>query len=95
MKIENLSAGQIVYDVGTTRMGNTSMRTVSVWLVRIEAVDVEAGVVVASWNGNKARSYYKEAWSRWRKNKPVLVKSGLGHRLATRAEIAAMKAATP
>lgn len=95
MKLESLTEGQIVYDVGRTKMGNTTMYTVSVWHVRIIRIDAQTRRVYASWNTNPEREYRERTWKKWRLTKPVLVKSGMGHRLATRAEIKAMKATDP
>jgi hypothetical protein len=89
MKIDKLQPGQIVYDVGRVKMGNTTISTVAVWNVRIVSVDVDAGTVVASWNSNPERKYYGREIRRWRAKRPVLVRSGLGYRLAKRGEVAA------
>lgn len=92
-KIEKLKAGDIVYDVGRTKMGNTTMRTVGVWHVYIKEVDLEARAVKASWNGNAPKTFYRRDIARWRVNKPVLIDDyGLGKRLATREELKALKA---
>ena len=90
MKIEHLKSGQTVYHVGRYKMGNTTMRTVGVWDVVIVSVDETKGAVMARWNGNQAQKYYRNSWSKWRKERPYLVKDGLGHRLATREEIKAI-----
>lgn len=83
-----------VYDVGRTKMGNTTLTTISVWPVGIISVNLEKRTVQASWNGNPARTYSEGKWSKWRAEKPVLVRSALGrYRLATPEEKRAMKAA--
>jgi hypothetical protein len=95
VKIEKLQPGMIVYDVGRTKMGNTTMSTVSVWGVYIVSVDAEKNTVIAKWNGNKERTYYSRTWSKWRKKSPMLVRTGMGaYRLANREEISAAKSAT-
>lgn len=92
MKLESLKPGMVVYDVGRTKMGNTTITTVSVWMVRIVSVDAERRTVVASWNTNRERTCYEHQWKKWRLKKPVLVRSSFGRaRLATREEQAAMK----
>lgn len=91
MKIENLKPGQTVYDAHRHTMGNTTMRTMGVWDVRIISVDLEKGIVEYSWNGNEPRKYYGRT-VKWRANKPVLVGT-ISKRLATRAEIKAIKEA--
>ena len=85
-----------VYDVGRTKMGNTTLSTVSVWSVYIVSVDVEKQTVDARWNGNAQRTYYSGTWSKWREKRPMLIRTGMGaHRLARREEIAAAKLVTP
>lgn len=85
MKIEKLSPGMTVYSVGRHKMGNTTISTVAVWPVEIIEVDVEQGTVIASWNCNAARKFYKPEWSKWRLKKPKLVQGPFGsHRLARR-----------
>lgn len=92
MKIERLVPGQIVYDVGESRMGNTMMKTVSVWRVKIISVDLEAKTVTASWNGNAPRQYGERHIKNWRAKEPTLIRTAMGrHRLATREEIKAAK----
>lgn len=94
MKFEKLKPGMIVYDVGRTKMGNTTMTTVSVWTVRIIEVDTEHRRVLASWNGNKAKHFYERETSKWREKEPMLIRSKIGYyRLATREEIKAAKEA--
>jgi hypothetical protein len=92
-KIEKLKAGDVVYDVGRTKMGNTTMSTVSVWRVHIKEVDPQGGWVLASWNGNASKKFYNRSIDKWRVKEPVLVDcAGWGRRLATREELKAMKA---
>lgn len=95
MKLESLRAGMTVYDVGRQKMGTTKISTVSVWEVFIVHVDAAGGFVHARWNGNKPGKYYRWQVSGWRVKKPTLVRSGFGHRLATREELKAMKDLTP
>lgn len=93
MKLEKLQPGQIVFDVHSYRMGNTTMRTMGCWSVRIVAVDLERGTVRASWNHNDITTYYQRSWSKWREKKPLMMPVGsYGKRLATREEIKAHKA---
>lgn len=91
MKIEKLSPGMVVWDVHKERMGNTTMRSYASWAVLVISIDLNRQTVMASWNGNPARAYYKNSWSKWRKTEPVWIRSGLGKRPATRAEIKVMK----
>ena len=92
MKIESFHREMIVYDVHSHFMGNTKMRTVGVWTVRIISIDLEKQIVVASWNGNEPRHYHKRSWSKWRFKRPVLITNSCGQsRLATREELKELK----
>lgn len=59
--------GDILYDCHTHRAGNTKMRVMGVWQVRVISVDEAGGFVVASWNGNKPERYYTSSIRRWRR----------------------------
>ena len=88
MTIDKLKPGVIVYDVQRYRMGNTTLRSVGVWEVRIVSVDTETQTVVASWNHNRPEVYRSRIWSKWRLKKPKLIDTGFcgQKRLAKRGE---------
>ena len=87
MKLERIEVGATVYDVGRRKMGNTTMKTVCVWPVRVIEVDLTARTVKAAWNFNPARIYTEREFSKWRAEKPMLVGSITGKkRLATAEE---------
>ncbi len=92
---KNIKPGQILFTVSRHRMGNTTASTVAVHKVSVESVDEETQTVIASWNSNKSRKYYPSEYSKWKVREPVTVPTwgGLGKRLATREEKAAIKAA--
>jgi hypothetical protein len=94
MKFESLKPEMIVWDVARRKMGNTTRSTVSVWMVKIISVDSTRRTVVASWNGNRESTYSERIVKRWRKEKPMLISTGMSgaRRLATREEIKAVKA---
>lgn len=50
--------GDVLYDVHSHRMGNTTMRAMGTWTVHVFEVDRESGRAFVSWNGNR-----KEWWS--------------------------------
>jgi sRNA-binding regulator protein Hfq len=87
--ISKLKPGDVLYDVHSHKMGNTTASTVGVWTVHV--IEVFDRYIVASWNGNPPERMFKHTISKLRVKKPVLVKSGFGKRLATRAELKAMK----
>lgn len=92
MKITDLKPGQVLYDVRSTRMGNTKMRTISVWRVSIKEIDPSGTKFTASWNSNPVRNYYHVPTS-WKKKEPFLVTcvNGYGKRRPTKAELAEHK----
>ena len=90
-KIEKLTPDQVLWSVESGRMGNTIMTTKRLYAVHVVEVDLEKRRVLASWNHNPPRWMYNV--SRLRTKKPVMVRGIMGQeRLATRAELAAMKA---
>jgi hypothetical protein len=94
MKIEKLLPGQVVYSVERRKMGNTTMKTTSVFKVRIVEIDPEKQWVLASWNGNTPSKFYRRTVGKWREKKPVMIIGNFGsQRLATREEIKAMEQA--
>ena len=103
MKIESLKPGQTVWDVARQKLGNTTMSTVAVYSVFIHSVErIDKGVgavswvVTASWNGNPVKRYGEHNVKRWRKSKPVVVRSPSGRaRLATREELKGMRCTHP
>lgn len=52
IKFEKIQAGMTLYDRRRTRMGNTTMTTLSEWPVHILEVDEGARRFLMSWNGN-------------------------------------------
>ena len=94
MKFEKLTPGMVVYDVHRHRLGNTTISTVGVWKVRIVSVEPETRRVVASWNGNPAKTFYFGDVTKWREKEPMLIRGALGNaRLANRDELKAARAA--
>lgn len=94
-KVDKLKPGQIVWDVARHHMGNTTVSTISVYAVKIIEVRPD-DCVIASWNGNTPKAFYRSEAKRWRLKEPITVKTwnGYGARLATREEIKAMKEKT-
>ena len=94
---KNIKPGQILFTVSRHRMGNTTASTISVHRVSVVSVDEEAQTVTASWNGNRARVYFRGEYSAWKVSEPVTVPTwgGMGKRLATREEKTALKAKEP
>lgn len=92
MKFDKLEAGMTLYDVGTYRMGNTSMRSVGVWPVYVKEIDVEKRRALVSWNSNGYQWYGERAIEKLKAKEPILIRTGLGMRRPTREELAEIKA---
>jgi hypothetical protein len=88
--LNKLKPGDVLYDVHSHKMGNTTMSTMGCWAVRV--IEVHDNHIVASWNGNSAVRMNSMAVQRLRVSRPVMVETGMGgKRLATRVELKAMK----
>jgi len=96
MRFEKIKAGDVLYDVHNYRMGNTTIRSVGAWPVKIIELHPESQSATVSWNHNddRPRRYGRRDLERLKAKEPVLVDTGFfgQKRRATRAEIAAMKA---
>lgn len=76
ISISTLKPGDVVFDARMEKMGNTTMRRLSVWKVYIKEVDLENGKVLASWNGNTPRTYYARSGKLpWRRSDPTRKRS--------------------
>ena len=92
-KLNKLTPGQILWDIQKHCMGNTTVRTTSLYKVKV--LEVHEDHAVVSWNGNAARKWSGSDVSKLRTKKPIMISTwqGAGSRLATREEIKAMKQA--
>lgn len=52
-----IKEGDILWDCRRTRQGNTSLRRMSSWQVKIITIDHDKKTAVASWNWNAPRTY--------------------------------------
>jgi hypothetical protein len=59
--------GDVLYDGGTYKMGNTKLREVGNWPVKIVEVDTVRGRVLASWNSNTPKWFSERAVKAWRR----------------------------
>ncbi|WP_164907568.1 hypothetical protein [Escherichia coli] len=85
MKLSQLEVGMTVWSLSRTKMGNTTIKTVTLHSVVIK--EVHDNHVIASWNGNAPRRFGETAITGWKKEKPLLIRDRSGSaRLATREE---------
>jgi hypothetical protein len=94
MKFEKIEAGMVLYDVHSHKMGNTTIRSLGVWTVRVISVDKERKSARVSWNGNREETYYRAQLEKLKAKPPVLVRTSFGaYRRQTKEEKAAAKEA--
>ena len=67
---DTIKVGDVLYDVGKVRMGNTSMRSIVVWRVTIKEIDSEKRIALASWNGNAAKWWTEARLKNLRRSPP-------------------------
>jgi hypothetical protein len=67
ISFDKVKAGDVLYDVHRTKMGNTRMRAERCWPVQVVSIDHERGTAVCSWNGNPARQYTRRQIARLRR----------------------------
>jgi hypothetical protein len=94
--LSKLKPGQVLFDAQSRRMGNTTLRSMDTFRVRID--EVFSDHVIASWNGNRPIRYWRKEIVKWRISNPYVVKQRFGHsviimRLARKLEAMTAKAA--
>lgn len=99
IKFEKITEGMTLYDVHSTKMGNTTMSRLGLWEVYVREVDTEKRQVLASWNGNKSRWYQERAICAFRAHPPEWMRSSSSFRAryycpTCRAEVDEKKDAT-
>lgn len=92
MKFDNLKVGQVLFDVHSYKMGNTTIRSLGVWTVYVKEIDAERRRAFISWNGNAATWWYGDKIAKLKETEPYLVRSGMITRRPTREELAEHRA---
>jgi hypothetical protein len=78
IKFEKIQPGMTLYDRRMTRMGNTTMRSLGEWRVKVISVDAEARTALCSWNGNRPTKYHArnlEKLHTWSMSGPDVVRT--------------------
>lgn len=87
MKFEKIEPGMVLYDVHSYTMGNTRIRSLGTWTVRVVSVDRERRLAVVSWNGNPPQTWYERNLRKLKAVRPMLVRTSWGaYRRATKDE---------
>lgn len=64
-----INAGDDLWDCRRVPMGNTTMRIMTCWKVRVISVDVKSRTAMVSWNGNSACRYKERDLKKLRRTK--------------------------
>jgi hypothetical protein len=80
VKWETVRAGDVLFDVHSYRMGNTLVRSMGCWEVRVISIDHAAGTAVVSWNGNEPESWPARRVKKLRRREPEFYTDFLGAR---------------
>lgn len=64
IKFHKIKPGMTLLDIHSERAGNTTMRRIGLWEVRILSVNEKNESAVVSWNNNAEQVYYKRQLER-------------------------------
>lgn len=78
MKFEKIQPGMTLYDVHSTRMGNTTMRSLGTWQVKVLEIDTERRRARVSWNSNPPTWYSESQLAKLKGERPTLIKTAGG-----------------
>lgn len=93
MKFEKIQPGMVLYDVHSQKMGNTSLRTLGTWSVKVHEVDSVRRRALCSWNGNRPEWWSELRLSKLKDKRPILIRTSSGtYRRPTKEELAQIKA---
>ena len=85
---DKIKEGDTLYHLRNQQMGNTVLRTLAAFTVKIISIDREAGFAMVSWNGNRPERYYRGQIDKLRRKKPTLIYQGFGAtRLAKKVDV--------
>lgn len=68
-KIENIVPDQTLWDYHRYQMGNTTMKKMGEWRVKVIEVDLEERKALCSWNGNPPKWFSERSISKWKVNR--------------------------
>ena len=70
IKFEKITPGMTLFDIHSERAGNTLMRRIGCWEVKVRSVNSEQRSAVVSWNGNRDEVWYANRLQRLYATKP-------------------------
>lgn len=59
VKFEKVKSGDTLYDRHTYKMGNTNLRSIGEWRVKVLSIDPGSRTLIVTWNGNRPTTYYE------------------------------------
>lgn len=68
VKWERVKDGDLLWDVHSERMGNTTLHRMGSWEVRVISIDHAAGKAIVRWNGNREQTYSRRSVERLRRS---------------------------
>ncbi len=75
---DKVRAGDVLYDVHSEKMGNTTMGRVGWWRVVVVSIDHENGEAMCHWNGNPAVRYGRMQIAKLRRSIPKALAESQG-----------------
>lgn len=67
ISFDRVKAGDVLYDVHSVRMGNTTMRRLGCWCVEVREIDTVNARALVSWNGNPEQWWHASRIRRLRR----------------------------
>lgn len=64
IKFDKVEPGMVLLDIHSHRVGNTTMRELGCWKVRVISVDRANRTALCSWNDNHPKTYYERDFRR-------------------------------
>lgn len=78
IKFEKIKAGDVLFDVHSYRMGNTTIRSMGCWEVKVVEVYPDKRSALVSWNGNTPEVWHEYRLARLRAKEPEFEKTWFG-----------------
>jgi hypothetical protein len=67
IKFDTIKVGDVLYDCHKTLMGNTKIRRMGCWSVKVLEIRPDNTGAMCSWNGNRATFYSRRSLERLRR----------------------------
>jgi hypothetical protein len=64
VSFDKLVPGMVLLDIHSSRMGNTMLRRLGLWKVKVISVDHVTRTAMCSWNGNTPTRYFEHEFKK-------------------------------